>query len=1204
MSNMIQVVPGFQYSVNIGYDLNREDKLKNFIPTQSSIQLLKEILQSTQPDSTDRARVLVGAYGKGKSHIVLTILSILMQRDRSLFVHLMPMIEEDAELKQLVDNYYANPSNKILPVIISGTSASLSQAFLLALQRALSENNLDIMPDTNYRAAVKTIEKWRDDYPEVYGSFKETISLPIDKFIEELENYNTEIYDEFERIYPSLTAGSVFNPFIGFDVADLYESVAKSLTKRGYLGLYVVYDEFSKYLESNITAATVSDTKMLQDFAEKCNRSGNAEMHLLLISHKEISNYIDKLPKQKVDGWRGVSDRFKHIHLNNNFSQTYEIISTVIVKDNAQWEAFCNKPEHKTKFDALMNRYSHHALFNDATEQELKTTVYGCYPLHPVSTFILPRLSEQVAQNERTLFTFLSADGPSTLSSFLKKNSNQDFRVITPDMIFDYFDPVFQKEPISGETHKTYVLAQTILEQIRDQELESKIVKTISLIYILGQFDKLKPIKEELIGIFSMEYTPEQINDAIEHLIKDEYVIYLRRSNDYLKLKQTSGIDIEQKISDTAASLDAHFSIKEALDAANIDNYIYPSRYNDEREMIRYFKVEFIEEKELTGDVDWNKKAEAIHADGVVYAIVLDSNDTIDSVKKNILTSSKAADRCIFIMPKRFTEIRSVLKEFNAVQNLRAAAKDDPILFDEYETVYEDLREVITAFISGYTHPEEYRSMYIYQGQERRILRKAALSELASEVSFKIFSETPVINNEAINKETITSVANTSRNKIIASLLRSTLEPNLGLTGSGQEVSIMRSTLLRKGVLIDDEDGTRIDLAPADKKMQHVLDTIVSFIMEAKKNGRISFAQLYDKLVSPAYHIGLRAGVIPIYIAAVFHEYHDDIVIENDAGQLPMNTDTIQAINSSPEEYWIEYLDWDPEKQNFVASLANLFSQYVIEAEQNLSAYEYAASAMKRWYLSLPKFAKDTKEIDGEKVNSRYRKMVKLLKQNLSGYELLFEKLPEAFGYNEFNEGLAENIAKGKEFYDKAVPKLKCLLIDKTKTTFAIGSNAEHLGRMSLSSVIKDWCETLDEHVFEQLFEDGTDKCLGLFREVTNDESTFISRLAKVATGLRVEDWDDNMVDHFVDRLEQYRKTAEAFHSDKAENDLPEASEYEIHFMSEDGGTEVKRFDRVESTKKGKLLYNSIRSEIESMGYSISEQEKRQILLEILKEMC
>ena len=100
----------------------------------------------------------------------------------------------------------------------------------------------------------------------------------------------------------------MFNPFLGFDVVDLYEEAVRGLKSKGYTGIYVIYDEFSKFLEANIKEASVSDTKMLQDFAEKCNRSGEAQMHLMLVSHKEIANYIDKLPKHKVDGWRGVSE--------------------------------------------------------------------------------------------------------------------------------------------------------------------------------------------------------------------------------------------------------------------------------------------------------------------------------------------------------------------------------------------------------------------------------------------------------------------------------------------------------------------------------------------------------------------------------------------------------------------------------------------------------------------------------------------------------------------------------------------------------------------------------------------------------------------------------------------------------------------------------------------------------------------------------
>lgn len=80
MSKMISVASGFQYSVNIGYDLNNDNKLKNFIPTKSALALLEEILMSTSDSSTERSRILIGAYGKGKSHIMLMILSVLLKK--------------------------------------------------------------------------------------------------------------------------------------------------------------------------------------------------------------------------------------------------------------------------------------------------------------------------------------------------------------------------------------------------------------------------------------------------------------------------------------------------------------------------------------------------------------------------------------------------------------------------------------------------------------------------------------------------------------------------------------------------------------------------------------------------------------------------------------------------------------------------------------------------------------------------------------------------------------------------------------------------------------------------------------------------------------------------------------------------------------------------------------------------------------------
>ena len=74
---------------------------------------------------------------------------------------------------------------------------------------------------------------------------------------------------------------------------------------KGFTGMYVVYDEFSKYLEANITEASLSDTKMLQDFAEKCNRSGKMQLHLMLIPTKKLRIILTNCPSKKLMGGVG-----------------------------------------------------------------------------------------------------------------------------------------------------------------------------------------------------------------------------------------------------------------------------------------------------------------------------------------------------------------------------------------------------------------------------------------------------------------------------------------------------------------------------------------------------------------------------------------------------------------------------------------------------------------------------------------------------------------------------------------------------------------------------------------------------------------------------------------------------------------------------------------------------------------------------------
>ena len=145
---------------------------------------------------------------------------------------------------------------------------------------------------------------------------------------------------------------------------------------------------------------------------------------------------------------------------------------------------------------------------------------------------------------------------------------------------------------------------------------------------MVEQFDVLPPTREELIDILRFDYPVEEIDSALNILIAQKYVVYLKRSNGYLCLKQSSGTDVQQKIRDFIA---AHpdMDIKSLLNSMNFNRYLYPARYNDEREITRFFAVEFITAEEVQTDTDWDVKSESINADGILYAILVNEESEI-----------------------------------------------------------------------------------------------------------------------------------------------------------------------------------------------------------------------------------------------------------------------------------------------------------------------------------------------------------------------------------------------------------------------------------------------------------------------------------------------------------------------------------------------------------------------------------------------
>lgn len=1280
--NMITASKNFQSSVNIAFDFDNAEKIAGFIPTSEAIKFIDDAISSTRntnvsekTSSKSRAGILIGPYGKGKSYIVLETLSLLYNNPdlKEHFESLAQKISEKNPVAAENVREYVKSGKRLLPIVINGNSQSLAQSFLYALHLTLKRQEFkNLMPETHFESAVKMIEKWENEYPETFKKFNELASVKAAEFKRNLLNYNSDFFEEFEKLYPSLTSGSEFNPFAGFDVVDIYEQVCKKLCESGkYDGIFVVYDEFGKYLESSIAHATVKDTKLLQDFAERSDRSGKNQLHLLLICHKEIENYIDILPKQKVDGWKGVSERFKHIHLYSNYSEVYSLISAAVIKNPSEWKNFC--AQNKAQFENLKNVWFGGGLrlFSNLDDVFADTILYGAYPLHPVTSYILPRLSEKVAQNERTLFTFLSGNDKNGFSSLLGKlektaADGKEFLpggkiiLFTPDVLFDYFENQLQNEPYTSEIKKYYLMASQILRQLENNSLESKIVKTLSLIYCLNQFERLSPDLNFLFALYDdAGYSREEIRGAVKNLSENLGVVYLNVHNNYLQLKAASGADIPALISDCVEKRRRAVRIVDILNNFNTEKFIYPTLYNVKNKMTRYFRFVFVSEKEFLELEDWKTLAENFNSDGCVFALFKDfeiseNSDGTAFDKEKIIEKAKKISsntkNLVFIISRLDENFSEKLRRFDSVAFLRnqllAASSDslDSVLFDEYDIVYQDLYEVVKQIVHSYVQPERNLALYISLGAEHKLYRKSEFTNLVSDICSQIFYRTPVVNNEMLNKNCLTGAAAKSRAKLLDAMLNSPFA-DLGLSGSGQEVSFMRSALLLPGILRKaDKDSAEkkiFNLEPSsgneknDGNFKKLFAVIKEFFAYAEKN-EISFSGLFELLVKPENGFGLRRGVIPLYIAAVVSSFAKNAVLKKSGIEVPVNAQTLAEIAENPGAFSVRVQNWNDEKENYVKETENIFADFVIDDEKNANGYSYLINAMFRWYRSLPKYTKQMKKVycGSEKksvqMQKEYSEFLNILKQGGFGTnEILFEKIPCAFK-NEKPEqadfSLSENIKGAKNFFNSALENFTEKIIAETKNFFD-----KNAGEKSLKNVIADFSAKLEPETESHVFENGAHSLLKIYKSFGNDEKQIAFEMAKILTGLSIDDWNDETVNVFFERLSELNQTLLEFRnpSENRQSQCPldsseksadanidgvsattfvesrAADNYEIRFIQD--GTEnakLKSFKKVECSIRAKSLEEEIWRTIEEMGQSVTDAEKRQVLVSLLEKLC
>lgn len=1156
-SDIVKTNENYQYSVNLQFDLYNINKIKNYVLTNDACEILKFYANSIINDKKNRATTLIGPYGKGKSHLLLVLLTLVSDYSKSDNIVISEFINKietkDTELYNMFLKI-RNEKKKLLPIIINSNYDDINQAFLLGLTEALEREKINgLVVNTYFDIAYDVIAKWEHDYKEIVNDIKkclEKYACSIRDLKRNLKKYSRKHYEIFKNVYKCISRGQDFNPLINGDIIKIYRDVNYELSNNGYSGIFIAFDEFSKFLESS-TDGLMRDLKILQDFAELASRTGDKEqLHLCCITHKSLNEYF-KDDEDKINAFNTVEGRFKSVYFNRSLEQNYEIVSNSIIKEKTF--ATMYKKFHR-EYEEFYLKIKEMNIFLNASFIE-KNLFEGCWPLNPITVYAMIQLSEKIAQNERTLFTFITDNDQSSFRNFIYNNSNGLFNV---DKVYDYFKYSFKKTD-DNYIREIYQKTEMLLKK-NISDSSKKILKVLAIIYMIKELDSFSPTDETILLSLFMD---NEYKASIEELI-NKSILRRKKITNELDFATAYSSEITKEIKVLTDSRFSNINIKGTLNKI-VDNwYSLPRKYNDEFKMTRFFLNIFMTEEELQSISSFDMLFDTYYCDGVVINL-LKTNKNIDNSVKNFCAIND--DRVVLKISKLSInkKFENLLKEYEAINYIKTSENIIDETYDELENMEKEIVDAIQEVIKE-IFSEDNVQQYHYMSKTFKKINH--ISKLLSNICENIYNKTPVINNEMINKLELQPPIKKARNIVIDSILTH----NISLINSptSAEATIYNAIVRKK-------DEPSID---------NILNLIKEFI-KSTDNRRRSFKELYDIILDKPYSI--RKGVIPILLSLALCDYSDNVLLHYLDREITLNAETLIKINENPEKYFIEIEIGTSEKIDYITNLMTIFSVPKTSDALMINVRK-TVEEMKKWIFSMPRLIRecnDGKElgIKNEYINIKN----KLLRPDINNNEFLFKNLLELIGENNYGLIIVE-VNKLKSQFDGLMRNYMIELINDTKNIFI----KDYKG--SLNYLFKDWIKNVSINNKYKIHDSITKKFIDYIVLIESyDENEIIENLSNIITGYYVEDWQPFERKKYLETLREISENLVSKNSD-------ENISSKILIVNENETIEKNLVDNNDLSAIGSTMMNNIEELIDEYGESVSEQEKVNIIINILKK--
>ncbi len=959
LSDCIEIRQRFMRSVHLERDCRTNVQNGDYIITPTSRQILHRVAEGLNVASTCRAWTITGPYGVGKSAFAVFLTRLLCQEAAARKTALKHLESADKSLATDLSRKMGDGKG-MLPIAITARRAPTILCLTEGIRASLSHTHV---------RHVKPLVSECDAL---------------------LRDARKGLFTDNRRVV-ALTAGLT-------DVA----------RTSGFSGLLFMIDELGKLFEFAARTPQMADVFVLQELAEQASRSGAFPSLFLGFLHQSFEEY-----GQHVDGlirkeWAKIHGRFEDIAFLEPPDQVARMVAAAM-----KWTG----RSHSTTLTKQIRQVAKVAAANGVCppgmkEREFEDVCFDAYPLHPITLAALPFIFRRFAQNERSLFSYLSSLEPSGFQDFLRTHSVTDG---TPNFLrlhqlFDYFTVNFGSGLFRQPQARRWLEAADVLDRKEDLTLEhNELIKTIGVLGAIGEFSHLSSTQSLIaISLYDTAKMPSGPGSLL-HSLQAQSVLTYRRFNKTYRIWEGSDVDIDEQVAEGMRQLRGQISL-----ASGIQQYLPPRpivarKHSFLTGSLRYFSVTYLDDP---AKIPSNPSPD-IGAAGQVLVCLSSSAGALQDFRDRATSISREQQSIVFAVPQQIGEMQSAVIELAAlkwVSENTLGLRDDRVARREIALRIAEaeyfLRHTVGTLLDPRKEPLGSECLWYWNGKQLPVGSRTDVSRELSTICDRVYAKTPWIRNELIARRTLSSAAAAARRNLIEKMLASPSLPALGIESYPPERSMYESVLKATGLHSEAGKGTWRFTDPPEAKhhgLAAVWDRLREIVFESK--GDPTSVDTVFRLLADAPY-GVMDGVGPVLLCAFMQAHSDEVTLYREGTFIPEPTIAdFEVMMRRPELFAVAGCR--------ISGVRGAVVERLAEGLKTRPATVPIVRAMFRMVKSLPEFAWRTNRLPAETIELRTA-----FEKAKSPEKFLYSDLPVALGLPPLPEDKLQQSAV-EEFFDK-----------------------------------------------------------------------------------------------------------------------------------------------------------------------------------------